>query len=415
MRQLLLIIIIISSGICRAQNNAWFSFFKAHDSTICTGALVPNYPDSTLYMSVAGTSYYWPYHGLGVSFDPTSQWFDSLWNNNTAPPPPFIVTDSDAYTVDAFEIQGLYHRTNNSYPPDTLYMDVCYAPSVGAYKYKTGPLDSFFHITTGDESFDSFVRAALPYYDRNTNSISPTYTTGVMRITKILDGAAAVDTQGNGISDWIFNLPTAMNVPAGGKVILFTHFASSYAYALGTPLENGNYWQDVSYDLGVTPEQGTSFPYDTSDYNIGIVCRTAERYNMNATYLYGSIPSLYLSYCDGIPHYMHDPYAGFHIGCPTCKPNPFNNGVKPLAKNIYTTVYPNPVNDVLHISYMLSQPDEATVSIINIFGQKVSTQHVSANVKSDVIFNTVTMPAGTYFYTISTSTQKDAGTVIVAH
>lgn len=409
MKKLLLFLSLFIGLHLHAQTNAWFSFVGAHDLTIADSALLPNYPDSNLYVVNAAPPYYWWAHGLGVSFDPVSPFFSSAWDNPYASPPPFIVTENDAYTIDSFQIRGLYYRHNNNYPPDTLYMDICYANATGAFKYK------YYTDVLGLESIDSFINAALPYYDRFTNSINPLYTPGVVRITKILDAATAVDTLANGISTWNFALPAPLNIPAGGKVILFTHFASSYQYPLGTPMENANYWQDLTYDLGVTPYQGL-WPSDTLDFNTGIIARTQERYGLiDATYLYGTTPSLDMTYNITAPTYVHDPYGCFHVGCPTCRLNPYYSGVQNVTTSIHATAYPNPAGNDVNISYSMQNPADITVSIINILGQTLQVQHATGKASGQLHFNTAGIPPGNYFYTIHSGTANTTNGLIIEH
>src|SRR5262249_28653775 len=74
--------------------------------------------------------------------------------------------------------------------------------------------------------------------------------------------------------------------------------------------------------------------------------------------------------------------------------------------------YPNPANNMLHITYVAEQGANATVTLTNVIGEVVDTKSVTTGAAT---FNTATLPAGVYLYNIEVNGQHTTGRVVVAH
>jgi hypothetical protein len=395
--------------------SSWFSFDNAHDYSIANDAFLPNVPDTILKVYAATPAFFWWCHGLGTSFDPTSLWFTSMWANGNLNPPSIVVTKNDAYSIDSVEIAGYYRRyKTNLSAPDTLYVD--FVAATGA----TGSGTTLAHwhggLMAGQESFDTFVRAANPAYDYINNTLA---VTGMVRVTKILDAAAFIDTNDQGFHDWVMPLPTALSVPAGGKVIAYTHFASTQTQAYNaapapTPvdLDSVNYWESLTWDLAVAPYQGALSPADTNDFNVGLVATSDERANTtHALHLSAGVVTLVPTYFFSAPTYVHDPYYNMHLVCPTCGLSGVNN----LNNILNSNAYPNPATAEVYVPFNLNKSANVTVTLVNTLGQVVATQNMGNVVNGKATFNTAVLPAGVYFYNVIANGEHATGRVVVAH
>lgn len=385
----------------------WFNFVEANNdgSVGVTFAYIPNYPDSNLIVvPTTGASFYWWNHGMGISFDPTSLLYSSLYVGTSAPAPTFQVTATNAYSIDSVEIVGFYDRVKNY--TDTLFIEIASTDDTGAYALSIGDA-----TLMGTYSEDTFLRWATPYYDYMSNSISASHTPTVKKITKVLDLAAFNDTTANGIHDWTFEIPGGLNVGAGKKVVVYTHFGSGFAYPFNTNIDSANCWRNLSSDFGVAPLQ------KTGDYTNGLVASSDERHHTSTGgtpnyWSYGGRPILAPSYLYTAPVTVHNPYISLHVKCPTC----VNVGVNNTSENVTSVkAYPNPAADQVTIDFTMVKATDVTVSIYNIAGQVVATSSVKNAANGKVSFDTKNIPAGSYIYAVDADGSRNTGRINVAH
>ena len=383
-------------------NNGWFSFADACDdgTSAITRSFVTVSPDSNLLVASASPAFNWWCHGLGVSLDPTSLYFNGLYANPNTSAPPISVSSTDAYTVDSVEVVGLYSRIKNH--TDTLYVDIVSTADANVFLpvWHGASLASYGITATGDTTFT----VADPSYTYTSNTLN---CTSVQRVVKVLDAAAAIDTTASGLNDWSLKIPTAVSVPAGGKVVAYTHFASGFTYPLNTNIDSANTWIQFSYDLAHAPLQ-----VDNDD-NGGLVCTTDERYHTaNAQTVNGGTPALVPAYFYTAPTQVHDPFIPLHIVCPTCA----SLDVAAVKSNLSgVNAYPNPATSELNIGFKLANSSNVTVTLTNTMGQVVATQNIANAVSGKATFNTAALAAGVYAYSVIANGERSAGTVVVAH
>ncbi len=406
--------------------NDWFFYDIAMDAGTAstTAALINAYPDSNIYFPAGTPSpfYIWA-HGVGTSFDPTSPYFSSAWQPTTSIAPSILVTSGSSYTIDSIDIAGLYQRVNTIYPDDTLFIDVTYSSDTGAWNvtYKSSQLVTFGIIPTPVNPWDTTWTITDAYYNWSTNSIEPTNTTPVFRFTKVLNAAAAIDTDvTSGLNEWKFpatGTPAVsltagrswpMVVPAGKKVVAYAHFASGHAYPLGTANTACNMWRHFSEDFALAPLE--TFLHDQ---NCGLISSTDDRYNTtNASHLNlsggGTAPILTSTYFYTAPIQVHNPWYGFHVTCAGC----FLTEVANTNLISGVTAQPNPAGNTITITYTTTQNASGTATLTNMLGQVVATKKA---VGDRVDFNVASLPNGIYVYNLEINGQRTSGRVVVAH
>ncbi len=405
--------------------NDWFFYNIAMDAGTAgtTGSILSTYPDSNIYFPSGTPSpfYIWS-HGLGVSFDPTSPYFSSAWQPTTSSAPSILVTSGSSYTVDSVDIAGSYQRVNTIYPADTLYIDVTYTSDTGCWNvtYKGMDLVTFGILPTPVNPWDTAWTIADAYYNWATNSIEPTNTTPVFRFTKILDASAEADTLSNGLNEWKLPMTGSapvsltagytwpMVVPAGAKVVAYTHFASGHAYPLGTANTACNMWLHYSEDFGLTPLE--TF---LGDENGGLNASTEDRYHLSGySYLNlsggGTAPIITPTYFYTAPVTVHNPWYGFHLVCAGC----FLTEVANTNLVSGVTAQPNPAGNMITITYTTAHNASGTATLSNMLGQVVATKKA---VGDRVDFNVASLPNGIYIYNLEINGQRTSGRVVVAH
>lgn len=394
----------VASKTTSAASGEWFDFFAANYETggTNTAGLIPSYPDSNLLVTpTTGSPFHWWNHGLGVSFDPKSLYYSSLYLGTTGAPS-FVVTTADAYTIDSIEIVGFYNRYKNY--TDTLFIEIVSADDTGAYNV----IWSDPTIFSDGMSEDSSLRASVPHYNYINNNISSAYTPHVKTITKILDAAAYADTTAEGFHDWIFEVPGGLSVPAGNNVVVYSHFGSGHTYPLNTALDSANYWRNLSYDFGRSALQ------KKGDNSCGITASTDDRYHTSSAMTLGTsgIPILTPTYFYTAPISVHNPYFSLHLKCPTC----YNVGVNNTNVNVSSIkAYPNPAADQVTVDFTMVKATDVTVSIYNIAGQVVATSSVKNAANGKVSFDTKNIPAGSYIYAVDADGSRNTGRINVAH
>ena len=71
------------------------------------------------------------------------------------------------------------------------------------------------------------------------------------------------------------------------------------------------------------------------------------------------------------------------------------------------SVYPNPVEDRLNISFDLAKSDQVTIEILNALGQVIQTEKNNyENGQKTVIMNTSSLAKGLFFVKLSSNGQN---------
>ncbi len=223
------------------------------------------------------------------------------------------------------------------------------------------------------------------------------------------------DTTANGI--FVLNVPVSISAAAGDKLacsITFKSGDASFPTTLpGGVIEmfDGTYTYNSMYPLSAYKLVGTTTafaPYVTTpqiDYNEGL-------YKTLPSYLNGYsgeyVPMWAWSSAGGASYLQHI-YMSWKLNCPTCSTVGFNEVVKNVT---HTQAFPNPASAQVTVSFDMTTPADATVTLTNTVGQVVATQVANNN---KATFNTAALPAGIYMYTITANGEQTTGRVAIAH
>ncbi|NDC41677.1 MAG: T9SS C-terminal target domain-containing protein [Chitinophagia bacterium] len=365
-----------------------------------TSAYIPIYPDSTIRVTPSsGSPFYWWNHGVGVSFDPSSPYFTPVAFAGPAGSMPTFGVTNQSYTVDSVFILGYYDRVKNY--TDTLVIDLVSAPDSNSFlvNWRGASLQSY-GITE-----DTVLSLADPYYDGPSNSINPARTPGVIKITKILDATAFNDTNSFGTHSWTFPVTPALSVAGGEKVVAYVHFKSGYRYPFNTSIDSANMWRHFTQDFSPTALQLAT------DMSGGLFSTTEDRYVITGKTTLGGVQPILTPAYFYTPAYVHNPYFGFFLKCPTCPPLATANVVEETTN---VNVTPNPADNVVNIAYNLSNATNGTITLTNSVGQVVATQAISST-SGKASFNVANLANGVYIYTINAGSNRTTGRVVVAH
>jgi len=83
--------------------------------------------------------------------------------------------------------------------------------------------------------------------------------------------------------------------------------------------------------------------------------------------------------------------------------NPDATGIIGISDITNCKIYPNPANDVLYASIVLSKTENVAISITDITGRVLEIKNLSAYDHYLTFFNTDNLAAGIYFCTIKTA------------
>ncbi len=370
--------------------------FVQYDGTTNTGNYgeVPVYTDSNIYVSSG--AFYWWCHGLGVSFDPNSLYFTSLFQPAAPAVPPGPLDPTKGYYIDSIYTIGSYLPFDTTLT-DTLYLELTYANDTTAWDvtYASSLLITYGVTAAPDTTYT----LAEPLYAPASNSLDAT-TPHRVRITKLLNAATTRDTTAGGWNAWAF--PTGgLFVPKGKHLIAYTHFEPQLTAPFGKSIDSVNIWYQQSWHL-TDPMQSLD-----SDFNSGLVSSSDERYGNGYTFM--SHPILAPSYLYSAPIDVHNPYFQFYLRQVT-------TGVNNVADNIKSVdAYPNPAKGILSISFNMATAADVTVTLTNILGEQVCQQIVANATTSRAIFDVTSFAEGIYIYTVSANGQQTTGRVVVAH
>jgi Secretion system C-terminal sorting domain len=455
----------------------WYDLWgQNYSSTTSVGYYFETFPDSNLY-DASSTSYiFW--HGLGQSFDPTdSGYFSTTFNGGTLVSPvsvPLPETNSGFpatnpnYTIDSIYVPVQYMRYDNTVT-DSLIIEITEA--VNNTSVDTGTYNLEYPSSAGITwwSADQKPRFGTVHYNPGLASdpapynaapyINDAYFDTVFmakqRYAFALTAATAADTDANGMlllgalpynashgggmggattlagigpysglysfplpSPIVVNTQTGMNP----HVCTFVSFKSGHAggtYAHGTAITAANWIK-----LFAGSPSGTSFFMQASSnpasnyvgsYQAALYAQNQIRYSdtgftfphgdhnvLVPSVAYGSAPT------GGTAYQLAVQESAFHI---TWTDNPTTKIINVNSLQDIK-VYPNPANSSLNITYNAAQNTVATVSLTNMVGQVVASQTVSNGIAT---FNTSSLPAGVYIYTLEANGNRQTGRVVIGH
>jgi hypothetical protein len=92
------------------------------------------------------------------------------------------------------------------------------------------------------------------------------------------------------------------------------------------------------------------------------------------------------------------------------------NSLDEINENLAVKIFPNPVNDILHVSASLQMQTSLQVEIYDLAGRKLysAQQNLSAG-NSDFSVSTSQFSSGMYYLSISSTTNRIANKFVVAH
>jgi hypothetical protein len=396
-----------------AINGEWFCF---SDAIFTQGTSVvtvwPIYPDSTV--RIYGTNTFnWYLHGMGTSFDPKSSKFSNNFGNSIPffPQPSFTVAPSNPYIIDSIGIFGFYDRPLDN-GVDTLDIYVVATPSPGAFNI-TWTFNG--DVTPYWGRADSQLQVAMAIYDWQTNSFKSDSVTNVVKITKLLDQAAANDTSffqpwdnNNGAFLHKWNLPvggtSGLSVPAGGNVVAYVAFRNFNTYPFNADIDTVNKWNQMTVAVGGANGIPNQIP---GDFNCGLGAFSEDRYHFGNFWDLNNGSVVLAPLYNYTPVFMSDPWFAFHLKYPTAS-------VKEVGSNVSNVnAYPNPATDVVNIAFTAEQKGVATIAITNSVGQLMSIQKLNVNGAAIASFPTSGIANGTYFYTVEINGQKTSASFVV--
>ena len=63
----------------------------------------------------------------------------------------------------------------------------------------------------------------------------------------------------------------------------------------------------------------------------------------------------------------------------------------------------------------MATANDVTVTLNNVVGQTVASQTISNTANGTATFNTASLPAGVYIYTLTSNGTRSVGQIVVAH
>lgn len=409
----------------------WYGYYNYFESVMTDAGSAVDvsapymWQDTTALCAYSGGTY--GYNNMvseAIIFHP---WFfrsatDSGYNNHTIYPGEMRIGQGNAYTIDSFFVQGAY-GTNLSKPTivDTL--------RVAFVKGNGGPSSSddvFSGMTIGGTA-TSYGIDPLPFHNIRYDSVNnrTTQRTGTTYVQDIYLTAFDSGTFARNIK-----LNTPLSCTAGQFVGVSVSFKSgdvlTSSSIVGDTVVRASGSTGVTYDYNMfRPSvlfKGTSTaaefpPYGANDNNIGLfkVLPNYERGWGNAY-----IPMWAWSSGSG-GSTLQFPVIALHAICPSCGvTNPYvppvdHTAVADVAAISNFGAYPNPAGDKLNVTFNLSNPSAATVTLTNVLGQVVAAQTIESTTTGKAVFNTAELANGVYVYTLTANGSRATGRVVVAH
>jgi hypothetical protein len=433
----------------------WYDMWNQNFTTgTSNGYYFVIFPDSNLYDNTATTPYYTPWHGLGMSFDPTdSSYFSTSHDPYLSTPVSSSISPGQNYTVDSFFAPVRYMRNDpNAALVDSLIIELVTTQSTnatgaggldsGAYNLQFSTPSASFYPATYDMTprFGTIrYNPGLPSQPAPYNAapyINDCYFDSVFtrkqRFAFALTAASVADTLSNGMLD-LYKLkhgsggggaglditPMAINNSKRERIVSYVSFKydATVPRPLGSTVGATNWIKLFAGEpAGVSTwwRQSSSGPGYAGSYQSGLVVTDQIRYNDTGFAYPAKIHDIL------IPAYGYSGVPGF-----TVTEQSFHISFTPIpslavaeVKQGITDVsaYPNPANNMLNIDFSLAQNASVTVSLTNMVGQVVATKNMGNVNSGKAIFSTTELSSGVYFYTVLTNSgERTTGRVVVAH
>lgn len=387
----------------KKMNAGWFSY--AHTqmdpysprSGQAVGFLAI-YPDSNLWATATnGGHFNWWLHGMGISFDPNSTFFKHAKQVFLDKNSNYFGDLSKGYTLDSVHLVGSYVRKHEGV--DTLYIELIEATDTNKYLLRksatTNRSDHFVPQNAISIANTPYVPAA------NSLKKGTNYTC----ITKILDRAAANDTNAAGVHSWSIALKEPLRVHAGKQVVVYVHFASATQHPIGFKLDQANIWYQYSTHFN------TQKALQKHDCNAGLYIHTRDRYALAGSTTIAGVPYLNVAHYIRRPNIAHYPLIALHIKRPEVK-------VDSLKSLALLQHHEAPINDQEHkvlIKYKLKTARGSILQIYNKAGLCVVERQLATGRKGVVSVPTSGLASGSYHYIIENKHEIIRGNVIIVH
>lgn len=400
----------------------WYSYASNFDTTekeIGNGAAIAAqylWKDTMALMPYGSlSSPTWSHNRLvsvGAVTDPSYSGFNRL----DYYPGQMKIGPENAYVVDSLRFFGIYgFNVANTYV-DTLRVAFVYGDASrgngtsgpDVYLAKTGN-PTVLSTYGSSDSMDTY----RIHFDANTGHAKGT---AVVVRDIILNNTGTSPAWGDTLSDGTYmgrvGFPD-VNVPAGnliGATISFISGSPSFVPHDTVFMASGykhNMFRPYSVFKGsaTTPMYAT---YSAANRNSGMY-KTLPDTSLGWGGQY--IPLWFWSSSGGPSTYQY-PYIDFHVKCPSCG---VIVSVTDINKLQEASVYPNPADDQITIPFTLGGRSDVTVSLCNLLGQVVDSRIYPNVEKGKAVFNTSTLPAGVYQFTVAANGEKLSGKVIIAH
>lgn len=357
---------------------------------------------------------------------------DSGFNNNTFYPGEMRIGQGNAYTIDSVVIKGAYGVN----PSKTGVVDTLRVAFVKGSGGPSASDDVFSGMTIGGSSVSSaYGIDPLPFMNIRYDSVNnrTTQRTGTTFVQDILiSNANWNDTDAQGFYSRQFALSTPLSCSAGQMVGVSVSFKSGDVLAVtsgvvgDTVINTGSSSTTIRNDYNMFRPaiiyKGSSTapefaPYSATDHNQGLF-KTLPNYSNGWGNAY--VP-LWAWSSSGGGSTLQYPLIALHATCPTCGvTNPYvppvdHTAVADVAAISNFGAYPNPAGDKLNVTFNLSNPSAATVTLTNVLGQVVATQTIESTTTGKAVFNTAELANGVYVYTLTANGSRATGRVVVAH
>ena len=423
-----------------AVTSRWYTYYLPFDTANVMNTNTTGQIEMIMWNDTGGKVNYTtgglarnPRLSVGETFHP--QWhgyFDGTYAhpgfNSPYFPGEMYLPGTQPYSIDSIILLGTYNvNPAKTGVIDTLVLTFMTGGSTLSTGYYTGAASAAFLGNYGLTGSDS-LWVAEPLYNPATNTQkSRTGGTGTAPYTMkyTLSHADWADSNAYGVMVRPIRLTTPLVAQAGEIVSVSVSFKSGDAsfpastvtgdtlsnfLATGNPNKYNQFRPLTYYALNGTVTDWCnphySHPRPKTDWNGGYFAQHSP-FDSSAYF------SMYAwsNATTGGGYYTQHVNIQFHVVCPTCDievvsvPTP-SGSIRNIA------AYPNPAVDEFNIACTIANGVNATVTLTNTLGQVVATQAVN---NGKATFNTTTIPAGLYVYTITANGEHTTGNVDITH
>jgi hypothetical protein len=350
---------------------------------------------------------------VGMIFDPSA---NNSYNNPNYYLGEMMVSASDAYTVDSINISGIY--TANS--GHTTEVDTVRLAFVKGYGGASSSDDIFGGGLVGGGHYGAATFVSMRH--DSTKNTAGSGGPGVYVQDILLDNSTYADT--NTVGRWFrtVKLNTPISSAANGMVGVSISYingqspavtAGATVYDAVTEVCNNNVFRPaINFASDGTNAQWfpyTAGPDPKADSNVGLF----KRYPGTNGWANMFIPTWAWSTSTGASIFQF-PDINFFVNCSTCGVVSAV-GVKDINSSAVVNAYPNPAGNELNIPFTLNSASDVNITLSNMLGQVVATKNMSNITSGKAVFNTSSLPAGLYTYSVNANGQRTSGRVVVSH